>query len=77
MTLNSTKVLLLVLLSTFTWGAYSQSDSTTYYNAHKKGKVFFSWGGNRANFTKSDITFRGDDYNFTINDVKAEDKPTG
>ncbi len=58
-------------------GVYSQQDSTIYYNAHQKGKFFFSWGGNREVFTKSDITFKGENYSFTIKDVDAHDKPKG
>lgn len=47
------------------------------YTAHNKGKFFISWGGNRDNFTKSDITFQGKDYNFTLENVTAHDKPKG
>lgn len=47
------------------------------YTASNKGKLFVSWGGNRAGFTKSDITFKGEDYDFTIKDVTAHDKPKG
>ena len=47
------------------------------YTAHNKGKFFIYWGGNRGHYSDSDITFRGKDYNFTIDDVKAHDKPKG
>ena len=47
------------------------------YTAHNKGKFFISWGGNRDTYTKSDITFKGKDYNFTLYDVSAHDKPKG
>lgn len=47
------------------------------YTASNKGKFIFSWGGNRAAFTKSDITFKGEDYHFKIYDVTAKDKPKG
>lgn len=47
------------------------------YTASNKGKLFVSWGGNRAAFTKSDITFKGEDYDFTIKNVTAHDKPKG
>ncbi|MCC9064362.1 hypothetical protein [Flavobacterium piscisymbiosum] len=47
------------------------------YTAHNKGKFFVSWGGNRDSYTKSDVNFRGKDYNFTVNDMKAHDKPKG
>lgn len=52
-------------------------EAPTRYTAHNKGKIFVSWGGNRGAFTKSDITFKGDNYNFTIEDVTASDKPKG
>ena len=47
------------------------------YTAHNKGKFFIFWGGNRDSFTKSDIRFQGNGYDFTIYDVKADDKPKG
>jgi hypothetical protein len=47
------------------------------YTAHNKGKFFVSWGGNRDSYSKSDITFKGDDYHFTLHDVEAHDKPKG
>ena len=40
-----------------------------------KGKMFAYWGWNRGHFSASDITFKGDDYNFTLQDVKSNDKP--
>jgi hypothetical protein len=47
------------------------------YTAHNKGKFFVSWGGNRESYSKSDVNFRGKDYNFTVADMKAHDKPKG
>ncbi|MCB0444675.1 MAG: hypothetical protein KDC68_03275 [Gelidibacter sp.] len=47
------------------------------YTASNKGKFFVSWGGNRDAFSKSDITFKGKDYEFTIKDATAHDKPKG
>ncbi|TRX42760.1 hypothetical protein [Flavobacterium restrictum] len=47
------------------------------YSAHNKGKIFISWGGNRDSYTKSDVTFKGNDYNFTLYDISAHDKPKG
>ncbi len=37
--------------------------------------MFAYWGWNRGYFSASDITFKGDDYNFTLQDVKSDDKP--
>ena len=47
------------------------------YTAHNKGKFFVSWGGNRESYTKSDVNFRGKDYNFTVENMVAHDKPKG
>jgi hypothetical protein len=47
------------------------------YTSHNKGKFFVSWGGNRESYTKSDVNFRGKDYNFTVENMVAHDKPKG
>lgn len=39
-----------------------------------KGKFYAYWGWNRAKYSASDITFKGNDYNFTLKDVVAKDK---
>jgi len=52
--------------------------SKTNYTYNKnKGKAYFYWGGNRAMFSKSDISFKGNNYDFTLQDVNAKDKPKG
>src|SRR5690606_20589266 len=66
------------LLFLFTFNSYSQnSTEPTKYTANNKGKVLVSWGDNRASYSKSDITFKGEDYEFTIKDATAKDKPKG
>jgi hypothetical protein len=57
--------------------ASAQDIDTLKYTSSNKGKFFVSWGGNRDTYSKSDITFTGDDYNFTLYDVDAHDKPKG
>ena len=60
--------------------AFSQEkdkNKSTKYTAHNKGKVFVSFGGNREYFTNSDIHFKGDNYNFTVENAEAHDKPKG
>lgn len=47
------------------------------YTAHNKGKFFISWGGNRESYSKSDIRFWGNDYDFTVKNVSAHDKGKG
>ncbi len=47
------------------------------YTAHNKGKFFMYWGWNKAFYSKSDIHFTGSDYDFTIYDVTAHNRPKG
>lgn len=47
------------------------------YTAHNKGKFYIFWGGNRGYYSNSDIHFKGADYDFTLYDVVAVDKPKG
>lgn len=42
---------------------------------HLKHRVFAYWGYNRAQFSTSDIRFTGSDYDFTLHDVVAKDRP--
>ena len=58
----------LLLLSVFSFG---QNDVIPT----KKGKFYTAWGWNRGYYTKSDIYFSGQNYNFTLKDVKAVDRP--
>lgn len=39
-----------------------------------RGKLVGSWGYNRACYTKSDISFTGDNYNMLFQDVFAHDR---
>ena len=47
------------------------------YTARNKGKFYIFWGGNRESYSKSDIRFKGADYDFTLHNVSAHDKPKG
>lgn len=42
----------------------------------KKGVVLLFWGWNRAWYSNSDIHFRGQGYDFQLNNVKATDRQT-
>jgi hypothetical protein len=59
--------------------AYTQEKTANpdKYTAHNKGKMYVFWGGNRESFSKSDIHFKGPDYDFTLYNVMANDKPKG
>jgi hypothetical protein len=67
----------LIILSTATFSQNTDNDTADKYAAHNKGKFYIYWGGNRDTFTKSDIHFSGADYDFTLYDVTARDKPKG
>lgn len=73
-------IFIILLVSTlFHQNGFAQETAQTpeKYTAHNKGKFYIYWGGNRDNFSKSDIHFQGDDYDFTLYDVEAHDKPKG
>lgn len=41
-----------------------------------KGKFFVYWGWNWASYTDSDIRFKGNNYDFTLQNVKSHDTPS-
>lgn len=57
---------------------FAQKNNTTSKKNKivNKGKFFVYWGWNWAGYTNSDIRFKGKDYDFTLSDVKAQDRPT-
>ena len=50
---------------------YSEMKETS-----RKGSLYLYWGWNWDNYSKSDITFNGKDYHFTLQEVVARDRPT-
>ena len=72
---------LMAVLTFCVFSQYTFSQETVEnpekYTAHNKGKFYIYWGGNRESFSKSDIRFQGDNYDFTLYDVEAHDKPKG
>jgi hypothetical protein len=50
--------------------------SQSQFKSTKKGSFTLYWGWNFSWYTDSDISFEGIDYNFTLNDVNATDRPT-
>lgn len=47
-----------------------------YNKPNKKGKMYVFWGWNLSFYSNSDISFRGDNYDFTLDNVVAKDKQT-
>ena len=72
---------LIVVLTFCVFSQYTFSQETVEnpekYTAHNKGKFYIFWGGNRESYSKSDIRFKGADYDFTLHNVSAHDKPKG
>lgn len=72
------KLLLILSLLSFSIGFSQDSKTTTAkYTAHNKGKMYLYWGGNRGSYTNSDIHFKGANYDFTLYDIAAVDRPKG
>ena len=55
--------------------AFAQNELPTG-KTNQKGKLYVYWGWNRGWYTTSDISFRGTDYNFNLNQVVARDRQT-
>jgi hypothetical protein len=85
------RILLLVILANLfifrnTTAARESNDSTQSRSPHvaihvikkpsQKGQFYFYWGYNRSWFGKSDIHFSGPNYDFTVYDVVAKDRPS-
>mgnify|MGYP006102282713 CR=1 FL=1 len=77
------KAIIIYILITCTTNCYSQEKQigTTplenKFKTQKKGKFYFYWGWNKAQYSYSDIIFKGDNYNFTLFNVAAKDRQTG
>lgn len=63
-----------VVISLFFLTLIAQDQSTKTQN--RKGEFYIYWGWNFSSYTDSDITFKGDTYNFTLNNVEAGDRPS-
>ena len=62
----------IILLLAFTLG-FSQNQSNSYQN-DRKGQLYFYWGWNWGWYSKSNIHFKGPDYDFTLDKVSAKDR---
>lgn len=71
------KVVLFATVVLSTQIGNAQEATTNLYTANNKGKFYVYWGGNRGYYSNSDIRFKGDDFDFTVQDATAHDKPKG
>ena len=64
--------------TTMLFGQNQDTVDNSGYNQSKlsKGTMFVDWGWNRAGFSKSDIRFKGNGYDFTLQNVTAKDRPS-
>ena len=76
--LSKLRILSVLFLGVLAYNVSAQeTPNPVKYTAHNKGKFYFFWGGNRDSYTKSDIHFKGDNYDFTVANAIADDKPKG
>lgn len=57
-------------------GVVAQESEAQEVLISRKGQFHVYWGWNVSSYSNSDITFKGEDYNFTLDDVQAFDRPT-
>ena len=86
--MKNQKLLICVLLLLASFNGIAQSDTNNNHavtdNLKKetrelyarKGKFFLFWGYNRSAYSHSNMHFKGDGYDFRINDIRATDGPT-
>lgn len=68
---------LIALLFSFSTIVGQQKNTNSKNNKEtNKGKFFAYWGWNWASYSDSDIRFKGENYDFTLSDVKARDTPS-
>ncbi len=68
------KLITILLFSFIAITGFSQNAAV--HSNTDKGQIYVLWGWNRAAYTKSNISFKGDDYNFQLKKVMAHDRPT-
>ena len=66
-----TRFLFLCLSLTFLTSSYAQNTGD-----NNKGDIYSYWGWNWSWYSKSDIHFTGDNYDFTIHNAAAQDRQT-
>jgi len=69
-------VLVFMLLFFFSLNAQVNDNSTINLMKNNKGKVYVLFGWNWARYSKSDIHFNGENHDFTLKAVKAQDRPS-
>lgn len=73
MLVSSLKTLLTLILLLSTMIGFSQSTDSL---KNRKHNFYFFWGYNRSAYTKSDITMKAQNYEYTLHNVIAHDRPS-
>ena len=68
------KTLFVFTLMLLTGNFGFSQDLNEIKKASRKGDLYIYWGWNRGWFSDSDITFKGDNYDFTLDEVQAFDR---
>lgn len=76
MKLRIVSLLIMLLTSSVTIGQENDDLKSSNKKVTNKGKFFVYWGWNWASYSNSDIRFKGDNYDFTLKNVKARDRQT-
>jgi len=66
--------ILLLITGLITFQSFAQEAAPVIEEKTDKGRIYIFWGWNRGWYSNSDIHFTGDNYDFTLNDVKANDR---
>lgn len=69
-------VLVVIFFSTTSFVGQENTVFTKKNKVVNKGKFFVYWGWNWASYTDSDIRFKGNNYDFTLRNVKSHDTPS-
>ncbi|WP_338790978.1 hypothetical protein V9L05_22820 (plasmid) [Bernardetia sp. Wsw4-3y2] len=67
-------ILLVVFFTLISYLCSAQTVTPPIPKQISKGRLYFYWGYNRGWYTKSDIHFKGKNYDFTLKDVIAKDR---
>ncbi|MBQ0151775.1 MAG: hypothetical protein KBS61_02630 [Chryseobacterium sp.] len=70
------KLAVLLLLAGFSTISVKGQQQEEESRVFKKGSFMVFWGWNNAKYSKSDIHFKGEGYDFQLNDVVAHDRQT-
>ena len=68
-----TTITIFVLVLLFISQGFAQ-DQAPNKKESRKGTMYIYWGWNRGWFSDSDVSFKGDDYDFTLYDLVAKDR---